>query len=69
MEYLRRILELLPTDRLPENSLSSFLRVSVCVLTIVIPDDLEHAPTCDSCHFQKSTARCPAISALRAVVF
>lgn len=28
--------------------LRSFLRVWVCVLTIVIPDDLKHAPTCDS---------------------
>jgi hypothetical protein len=31
-----------------ESPLSAFLRVRVCVLTIVIPDDLEHAPTCDS---------------------
>ncbi len=37
-------------SREPANSITlrSFLRAWVCVLTIVIPDDLEHAPTCDS---------------------
>lgn len=32
----------------PNSLIRSFLRVWVCVLTIVIPDDLKHAPVCDS---------------------
>jgi hypothetical protein len=47
-----------PPDSFREIALRGFLRVRVCILTVVIPGDPERASECD-CQFQKWAARFP----------